>query len=347
MAKYNIFFGTYSKGPGNGLFRGEFDGDNGGILIKDNIDIENPAYLQVSESNKNILYGVSETGGFNGEKGGALFSVDISDPEKMRLIDIKCTHGRLPCHLCVKDNFIFTANYSEGSLSIFEIDDSGNIKPSCQSIHHFGKSVNSDRQEASHIHFATITPDNKYLAVCDLGMDKVFLYPYSKESGLSTNAKIIDCPAGSGPRHLVFSTDCEYLYVLTEMGNTVLIYNYNRGGNIELLQELSTLPSEFTGKSTAAAIRISPDGNLLSASNRGHDSIAVFKFREEMVFTCHIMTGKEPRDFNFAPDSKWVLSANQNDDSVSVFKIENNKCSKVNNIALPNPVCIIFGEEIK
>jgi len=238
MAKYKVFFGTYSKGKKGGLFRGEFDGESGEIKINDTLDIENPSYLQSSPANGNILYGVSEVGGFDGEKGGALFSVDVSNPEKMRLIDMKCTHGRSPCHLCVNDYSIFVANYSEGSLSIFKTDDFNNIEPSCQSIHHFGKSVNPHRQESSHIHFATMTPDNKYLAVCDLGLDKVFLYPYSFMEGLSTAAFIIDCPQGAGPRHLAFSNDGKYLYVLTEMGNTVLTYEDD---TLDLLQEISTL----------------------------------------------------------------------------------------------------------
>ena len=310
MAKYNIYFGTYSKGEGNGLFRGVFDGDSGGIKLND--------------------------------------TVDISDPEKMRLIDIKPTHGKHPCHLCVKDDFAFAANYSGGSLSIFETDKAGGIKLSNQSIHHFGKGVNPGRQEASHIHFAAMTPDNKYLAVCDLGLDKVFLYPYSRETGLSTNAKIIDCPPGKGPRHLTFSNDGKYLYVVTEMGGTVLAYKYN-GGDVELLQEISTLPSDFTGKSTCAAIHVSPYGKYLGASNRGHDSIAIFKIQDngELAFLSHIMTGKEPRDFRFSPDGKFILSANQNDDTVTVYKIKNDKFTQTNSVSLPKPVCILFGEEIK
>ena len=354
MSKYNVFFGTYSKGQGNGLFRGEFDCDTGEIILKDTLDIENSSYLQLRD---NILYGVSEVGEFDGEKGGALFSVDISDSSQMRLIDMKCTHGKSPCHLCVTDktyklfkNLIFVANYSEGSLSIFETGISGKIVQSCQSIHHFGKSVNRLRQDSSHIHFAAMTPDDEYLAVCDLGLDKVFLYPYSERKGISTNAGFINCPPGSGPRHMVILN--KYLaYVLTEMGNTVLVYNYfdSFEWGEELLQEISTLPPDFTGQSTAAAIHISPDWEYLGASNRGHDSIAIFKIQDDckLDFLSHIMTGKEPRDFRFSPDSRWIISANQNDDSVTVYKIENDNFIQTGNVSLPKPVCILFGEEIK
>jgi len=351
MAKYKVFFGTYSKGTGNGLFRGEFDGDTGEIRVNDTLDIENPSYLQLQD---NILYGVSEVSSFDGENGGALFSVDISNPGQMRLIDMKCTHGRSPCHLYAAEERIYVANYSEGSLSLFEKDENGNIKPSCQSIHHFGKSVNPHRQESSHIHFASRLI--KWLAVCDLGLDKVFLYPdfhnpHQNLNGLITDAKTIDCPAGSGPRHLVLSKDNRHIYVLTELANTVLVYEFDENidvDNIKLIQEISTLPVDFTGKTTAAAIHISPDGKLLGASNRGHDSIAIFKIQDngELVFANHIMTGKEPRDFRFSPDGKWILSANQNNDSITVYKIEDNNFIQTSNIDLPKPVCILFGDEV-
>ena len=342
MAKYMIFIGTYSKS----LFYGEFDEGSGKISITGTLDVENPAYFHYSGD---ILYGVSETGKYKGENGGALFSVDVSDPKKMRLIDIKCTHGSLPCHLYAKDGFVFAANYSEGSLSVFETDASGALKPSWQSIHHFGVGPNPKRQEAPHIHFAAMTPDGKYLAVCDLGLDKVFLYPYSPQSGLSSKAKIICCPPGSGPRHLAFSKCGKYMYVLTEMGSAVLSYRYT-GEDAEFISETSALPPGFAGESTAAAIHVSPDGSLLGASNRGADCIAVFETKEDggIKNPTYIKDQKEPRDFGFSPKGGWLLSANQNGDCVKVFKIgnENKSFDQKFAIDIPAPVCIVFGGAI-
>ena len=342
MAVHDIFFGTYSKGTGHGLFRGAFDGSSGEIRLISTIDIENPSYLQINNS---ILYGVSELSSFNGENGGALFAVDITEPEEMRLFDIKGTHGKHPCHLHIKDNYIFVSNYSEGSLSLFKTDISGAIQPSSQSLHHFGKGARADRQESSHIHCAAVTPDGKFLALCDLGLDKIFLYPRHAEKGLSTNAIIINCPSGSGPRHLAFSACGQYLYALTELSNTVLVYKYCNG-NAELVQEISTLPDNFNGSSSAAAIRISPCGKYAAASNRGHDSIAVFGIagNGRLALTSRIMTGREPRDFCFSPCGTWLLSANQNDNSVTVYSIANSFAQSNFIFNVPKPVCILFGE---
>ena len=341
MALYDIFFGTYSEGTDKGLFRGAFDSGSGEIRLISGLNMENPSYLQLKN---NVLYGVSELSSFNGENGGALFSADIKAPQEMRLIDIKGTHGKHPCHLCIKDDYIFVSNYSEGSLSIFNTDIAGNIQPSVHSLHHFGKSLRADRQEASHIHFASVTPDGNFIALCDLGMDKVFLYPYNAQSGLSANAKIINCPQGCGSRHLAFSACGRYMYVITELSNTVLVYQYNNG-NTQFIQEISTLPNEFNGRSGGAAVHLSPCGKFLAASNRGHDSIALYNIADNgtLSLSSFIMTGKCPRDFRFSPCGKWLLSANQNDNSVTVYSMDNSfKQTGVLNIH--KPVCIQFGE---
>ena len=328
MAEHDVFVGTYSKGKDNGLFRCSLNYNNGEIKITDTVDIENPSYIKI---NKNILYGVSETAD------GALFAVNISSSSKMTITDINKTHGKDPCHLCITDNHIFVCNYSEGSLSIFETDKSGNISESTRSIHHFCR-------EASHIHFCAITPDTQYLSVCDLGMDKVFLYPYSAKSGLSTNAKIINCPSGSGPRHLVFSKCGRFMYILTEMANTVLCYQYD-DKNLKFLQEISTLPENYNNKSFASAIHVSLDGKYLAASNRGHDSIVFFLIKDDGCLSVfkHLKTGKEPRDFRYSPDGRMLLSANQNDNSITVYKIEGDDFILTGECAIPKPVCIEFG----
>ncbi|MCL2814842.1 MAG: lactonase family protein [Oscillospiraceae bacterium] len=346
MAKYKIFIGTYSKGPEGGLLYGIFDSETGELCVKDKLDIENPAYMQISPQNGDVLYGVSETMNFGAEEGGALFSVDISDPARIRLIDIKGTRGTLPCHLCARGGFVFTANYADGSLSIMESGDDGEIKPVYRALRHFGKGPNAARQEGAHVHFASMDPGGKYLAVCDLGLDKVFLYPYFSSLGISAAAKITNCPPGSGPRHLAFSADGGYMYVLTELAGTVLVYSYNNG-DTEFLQEISCLPPGKTD-STAAAVHISPDGKSLAASNRGADSLALFDIKENgaLSLSRHIENQDEPRDFNFSPDGKWLVSAHQHGDKAEIFKIENGSFIKTGQISAPSPVCVLFGAEI-
>ncbi|MCL2702802.1 MAG: lactonase family protein [Defluviitaleaceae bacterium] len=333
--KYTVYFGTYSKS----LYRGEFDAGTGGLELLDSADVENPSYLH---ADGDVLYGVSETDVFNGKSGGALFSVSLRD-EKMEVLSIEGTNGRHPCHLSVFGNYIFVSNYSEGTLSIFEKDIKGRIKPSRLSVAHYGSSVNPSRQKQAHIHFAAMSPDFQYLAVCDLGLDKVFAYPFTMDYGLSLKAKEVDCPPGSGPRHLVFSRDGRTMYVLTELSNTILVYQSIKD-NIELVQEISALPDGFTGAGGAAAIHMSPDVGFIAASNRGHDSVAVFRINgggtlQKPEF---IMTGAAPRDFGYSPDGRWILSANQNDNTVTVHSVRETS-ETAGQINVPSPCCIAFG----
>jgi len=333
--KYPVYIGGYSKS----LFRGEFDEETGALEISDSINITSPSYFCTEGD---VLYGVSETDSFEKNSGG-LFSVSTKDKTKMNLISMQSTNGRHPCHLCVHEGYVFAANYSEGTLSIFRRSKDGVVEPSHISIAHYGKSINPDRQEKAHIHFTAMTPDGRYLAVCDLGLDKVFLYPYSQEHGLSTEAEILVCPPGSGPRHLIFSRDGKTLYVLAELSSRIFVYEKNND-DFKMIQDISILPDEFTGENTAAAIHISPDAGFVAASNRGFDSIAVCKIKKDgtLEIPDYIMTGFVPRDFRYSPDGKWILSANQNDDTVTVYNVKK-AYEHAGKISIPSPTCVAFG----
>jgi len=334
----SLYFGTYSEGSDGGIFISDFCPETGKIHPKGNIPIPQPSYLQLHQQ---VLYAVSESSSFEGENGGALSATDTTNHQVLATIP---THGKHPCHLCITENHLFVANYSEGSLSIFAIDHPNGLSLSFQSIHHFGKSVNPQRQRSAHVHFLTIDPTGNYLAVCDLGLDQVLLYPYSPSQGLSTNATCILCPPGAGPRHLAFSQCGNFLYILTELTNTILVYKYHKG-EATFIQEISTLPDTFTEISTCAAIRLAPGGTKIVASNRGHDSLAIFTIERDgkLAFSHHLMTGKCPRDFNFSPCGNWLLAANQEEDSVFIYQQAGDTYLQTDTISLPKPVCVLFG----
>jgi len=289
-----------------------------------------------------ILYGVSETDTYLGQNGGSVFSVSTQDNEQMELISIEATNGKHPCHICIQDEYIFVSNYSEGTLSIFNRDKNGIINPSYTSISHYGKSINPERQKQAHIHFAAMSPDFQYLTVCDLGLDKVFAYNYQTDYGLTTSAEVIVCPPGSGPRHLIFSNSGKTMYVLAELSSFVLVFRIV-DNKMKLVQEISTLPNGFTEVNTTAAIHKSPLGDDIAVSNRGHDSIAIYRIKDDetLELSDRIMTGAVPRDFRYSPCGKWILSANQEEDSVTIY--QTNKTDKeVSRLEIPSPVCIAF-----
>ncbi|MCL2772193.1 MAG: lactonase family protein [Oscillospiraceae bacterium] len=329
MSKYNVYFGTYS----NSIFYGEFDSENGDLKMTGTTELENPSYLYLPHGEK-ILYAVSE------KRDGEVASVDL---ETKKIASRQKTNGASPCHLCAQDKFLFAANYSEGTLSVFDLDNDGKILKSFKSIAHYGKGANPNRQEKSHVHFVNRYED--YLAVCDLGLDRVIFYPYNDKTGISvTGGFEIVCPDGMGPRHIDFTHS--HIYVLTEMGNKVLVYDKKHN----LVQEISTLPADFDGKSTAAAVHISPDGKFLAASNRGHDSIIFYRINPDngLLDTAgHIKTNRVPRDFAFSPDGKWILCGSETDNTLTVYEFNGaDDIKSVKEISIPSPICVLFGDKI-
>jgi 6-phosphogluconolactonase len=318
--KHNIYIGTWSEN----LHHAAFNDETGELKPLGSVEAGMPSYLIYDSG---VIYGVSEADGY-------VFSMS---PDKLEILSKQSTNGKHPCHICAMDKWLFVSNYSEGTLTVFERGGKGLIKPSAVSLAHYGSGPNASRQERSHIHFAGMPPHNDFLAVCDLGTDKVLIYPFNRELGLLTNANVIDCPPGSGPRHLTFSEDNKYLYVLTELTSTVLVYSAV-DGEIKLTQQISTLPDGFKEHNTAAAIRISPDKKTLAASNRGHDSVAMFAINGDGTLSppTHLMTGKTPRDFTYSPCGKWMLVAEQDSGAVSVA--QSKSC-----INIEKPTCIVFG----
>lgn len=307
--------------------------ESGGIyhykLNKDKIEekqfypIKSPMYAEISD---NRLYCVLRDPLGNGSSAIVSFSID-SDGNLTDQSEMISTKGIVGCHLTVKDNEVFVANYVSGS--VFKTPD--------VLVTHSGKGVHPIRQTSPHTHCTVLTPDGKYLCVADLGLDKVFIY--------DTNLKKIDeiCfPSGSGPRHIVFSDDGKYMFCITELSNQVFSFKY-LNGKFEKISIINTLPDDFSGENTAAAIRIKD--NYLYASNRGHNSIAVYEITDGNLNLLDIVNcgGVGPRDFNIIDD--LIVCTNENSNTVTFLKLENN-IPKLKDFSLkmPNPLNVVFKE---
>jgi 6-phosphogluconolactonase len=209
-------------------------------------------------------------------------------------------------------------------------------------------------EEASpHVHSVTLSPDGRFVVVCDLGLDRICSYRVDAATSTLTpaNPPAVATPPGSGPRHSVFGADGRHLYAVTEMGSTVLAFAYDTAsGALTLQQALPTLPPDFKGSSTGAEIRLHPNGRFLYTSNRGHDSIAVFgvdpangKLTPVAITPCG---GKNPRNFALSPDGAWLVSANQNSNSLAVFRVDpatGRLTPTGQTAAVPLPVCVLFA----
>lgn len=233
------------------------------------------------------------------------------------------TKGKVGCHLLVDGDDVYATNYISGSV----------IKLPDNLVVHQGSSIHKTRQESAHTHFVTKTPDNKYLLVTDLGMDKIVVYDKNLNK-----VHAVDTPKGAGPRHLAFSHDGSLLYCVNELTSSVSVYAYF-DGTLKLKNTYSTLPVNFCGENTAAAIRCTE--KYVYVSNRGHNSIACFLVNGdclELKAVCDCC-GDSPRDFALSGD--LLLCANENDGSVTVFRLEHHTNFKLlQKIPIKNALCI-------
>lgn len=345
--KLNLIVGTYTKScESKGIYVYEFDSKTGNFSLKSNTEnILNPSYLTVSNDNK-FVYSVSENDkkssvsafGFN-SKSGILDFINYQNP-----------NGLNPCYIINDEKNVITANYSSGSISVLGKNNDGSIGAVKQVVQHTGKSINAKRQEASHAHMVCFSPDKKYVLANDLGTDKVYLYEYNPNTATEvlTLKSSIDVKPGSGPRHLIFSKDGKYVYVLQELDGTITSFSY-ADGMLKKVSETTVVASDFKGDIGAADIHISPDGKFLYATNRGTaNDISAFKILKngKLEFVQRTSTlGKGPRNFNIDPTGNFLLVGNQYTNTIVIFKRDKKSGMLTDTgkkIELCSPVCLVF-----
>jgi 6-phosphogluconolactonase len=345
---YDLVVGTYTSGASKGIYVYRFYTETGKMAFLNEIDdIRNPSYLCVSANNK-FVYAVIEDGITSGV---SAFSFDAKQG-KLALINKQPSGGADPCYISVDraQKNVFVANYSGGSVAVLPILPGGSLGPISQNIQDNGRSVNNDRQQGPHVHTAILSPDEKYVLYTDLGTDKVSINRYHSAAELPlSETDVVNINPGEGPRHLVFSNDSKYVYLLTEMGSAVHVYDYT-GGKLEEKQSISILADGFKGKTAGAAIKISPDGKFLYASNRLEtNDITVFAIDPadgKLTLVEHTPTnGINPRDFTIDPTGNYLLVANQNSDTILEYRINKatGKLTRTSNtLTIGNPVCLKF-----
>lgn len=340
------YIGTYTKGESKGIYSFTLNTAEGKITdIKAVAELENPTYLTLSKDQK-YLFSVGKEG-----NSGGLASYIITDNGELTTINNQLSAGSPPCHVSVdsKNRFVFSANYHKGTVESYLINpESGSIQPAASIIQHEGSGPDP-RQEKPHLHYAGLTPDEKYLAVIDLGTDTLTTYELDAEGKL-TNANILPLKAGSGPRHLEFHPNGKIAYLMTEFSSEVIVLRYQpENGKFIEEQYISTLPEDFKENNQGSAIHLSNDGRFVYAGNRGHNSIAVFSVNEEtgeLHFLEHTSTeGDWPRDFEIDPSGKFIVASNQESSNLVLFERDENTGKLTllqSDIQVPHPVCVKF-----
>ena len=352
---YFVYFGTYTGPKSKGIYRAEFDTGTGRLTSPElAAETRNPTFLTLDHGSK-VLYAVNEVGDFGDGKSGGVssFKVDRATGQ-VTFINEEPSGGAGPCHLAVdaKGKCVLVANYGSGGIAALPVDSEGRLRQPSSSIQHHGSSVNPQRQESPHAHFITWDPANRLVLTCDLGLDKVMAYQLTRPvCSLSPNEPpAFNVKPGSGPRHLVFHPNGRFAYIINEMASTVTLCSYDSPhGEFKEVQTISTLPEGFTGQNTAAEVAVHPSGRWVYASNRGHDSIAVYECDPATgmlrVLQHQSTEGKTPRHFALDPTSTWLIAENQDSNNVVVFKVDPQTGQLAPNgqsVNLTAPVCAVF-----
>lgn len=354
-AKMRVYLGTYTGKNSQGIYLSTLDLATGKLSAPElAAELVSPSFLAIHPSGK-YVYAVGEIADFQGKKAGAVSALAVDAATgKLKLINQQPSGGGGPCHVALDPSgkCVLAANYGGGSVCSFPIGDDGGLKEGGSVIQHKGSSVNEKRQKEPHAHSINVDKDGKYAFAADLGLDQVLIYKLSAAHGtLEVNdpphAKVAP---GSGPRHFAFHPSGKFAYVINELANTVVAFEYNpHHGALTEIQSIGTLPREFSGTSHTAEVVVHPSGKFLYGSNRGHDSIAVFAIDEKtgkLTATSHQGDGiKTPRNFAIEPTGKYLLVGNQASDSVIVFAIDQKTGALTptgNKIEVGAPVCIRF-----
>lgn len=353
--QFTVYVGTYTGAKSKGIYAFDFNAGTGQAgearLVA---EIASPSFLALHPNGK-LLYAVNEVAEVNGEKGGGLSAFKIEADGNLTLLNQASTVGGGPCHLTVdsKGRAVLVANYGGGSVVSYQLAADGRLGKRASFIQHTGSSVNQRRQEAPHAHGIYLDAKDRFAYVPDLGLDKVLVYNFDGSTGeLKANdlaAGVL--PPGSGPRHFAQHPAKPLAWSLNEMLSTVTTMRVDEAsGGLKAGDTVSTLPAGLVveGNSTAE-IFVHPGGKFLYASNRGHDSIAVFAVNEmdgTLTSLQHQpIGGRTPRNFALDPSGRWLLAAAQGSDVVTVFQIDGASgrlTPTAGLVAAPTPVCLVF-----
>ncbi len=346
------FVGTYTGKTGSkGIYAFDFDSSTGTLSPKGlAAETPSPSWVAIHPSGK-FAYAANETGK---DSTVTAFSLD-SKTAKLTQLNQMSALGQDPCYLSFDKTgkYLFAANYSSGNVVVFPILPDGKLGEHTANVKDAGTlGPNKERQEAPHAHWIQVAPNNRFVFVSDLGLDAILVYRFDAAKGTLTPN---DPPAGklapgSGPRHVAFSPSGKFVYVVSELSNTVTAFSFDSAkGTLHEFQIISTLPKDFSGRNDDAEITVHPNGKWLFASNRGHDTIAVYAINPadgSLTSAGEFATGgKEPRHFTIDPTGKFLLAENQNSNSIAVFRIDSatgalTKASQAEDI--PSPVCLTF-----
>jgi 6-phosphogluconolactonase len=346
---YILYVGTYTGGESKGIYAYGYDAASGKLTpLGLAAETANPSFLTVDAGRK-FLYAVNEVHDYKGEASGGVTAFAIGDRKTGKLTELNevSSHGADPCYIAIdrSGKYVLVANYTGGNVAVLPILSGGRIGEAASVLKDAGAlGPNKDRQDAPHAHWIEASARNRFVYVADLGLDRVLIYKLDATKGTlntgeaATSASMdkaspdakdffsATLAPATGPRHIAFSGDGKFMYVLGELDSTVTVFANDANETFHSLQKISALPAGFSGTNDAAEIAMHPSGKFLYTSNRGDDSIAAFAIdgaTGKLTFLQRVPSGgKTPRNFAIDPEGKRLLAANEESGNIVEFNID-------------------------
>lgn len=346
-----VYLGTQGRGESKGIYLCDLNTETGQLSEpKLAAEISGAGFLALHPNGK-YLYSTARG------DGNRVAAFQIAEDYLLKPINLQPSEGTGPCHVSVDTTgtCLMVANYGSGSVAALRIDEDGSLVKSASAHQHEGSSINPRRQKGPHAHSIYPGPDNEFAYSPDLGIDQVIIYRLNAATGTLERTGAAPTTPGAGPRHMKFSRDGRYAYVLTELHLTVAVYDRNPENGLlgRAKQEVRSLPGDVQLEGMSCSeIRVHPNGNFLYAANRdvegsGRDSISVFKILEEgRIQRIQTIPAKVeiPRNIGVAPDGRWLLVAGQRSGNVPVFRIRDDGTlmETGNEVKVANAMCVEF-----
>ena len=308
MTAQTVYIGTRTT---DGIYRMQFDPATGAIKdVKIAGKTSNPTFVAVHPKRPLVFAVVAAPE-------GKVSSFAVEPDGSLRLLNEVSSKGQGPAHVQIDrtGQWVSTANFTSGTVAVFKIEADGKLSEAVDSVQHAGKGQHSTRQAGPHAHSTYFSADNKWMYAADLGIDEVKVYGFDARTGKLTAGASLKSPAGAGPRHLALGK--KRVYVLNEIASSVSVFDQGT-----LLETVSALPEGFTGSSSAAELVIDKGEKFLYSSNRGADTIAVFKIGTSLTKVGDVKVGKTPRGFVLSPDGKFIIVGSQDENTIQVYRID-------------------------
>ena len=361
-----VYVGTYTEpirfgtgkileGKGEGIYQYRMDPATGALEFDSNTTgVMNPSYLAIHPTQR-FLYAVNELKMYEDKPTGTVsaFAADAKSG-RLEFLNRQLTHGTDPCHVVVdaKGRHVFVANFMSGSVCVLPVQRDGSLGEASDFIQHLGSSVDPVRQKGPHAHSVTLDRANRFAFVPDLGLDKLMVYTFDRTRGMLEPHAVawIKVKPGAGPRHVALHPGGKFAFLINELDSTLAALSFNaRKGVFRELQVVPTLPAGFQGESTCADVQVAPSGRFVYASNRGHDSLVIYKIDRrtgKLAYVGHQSTqGRTPRQFEIDPTGRFLLVGNQDTDTIVPFRIDLKTGALAPTgqvLQVPTPVCVKF-----